>query len=498
LLFRYCVPAYFGRVELYTEKGQIKIKVHKPQYCIWDNGFDDEFGRKQRYQGVIEEFTLPQLKSAYPELKQEKLDALEAQAKANSAYNNSNYNQQIGFSDNIVWYTNNSNIPVVTVLKSRFLSTGEDGEPTWFQTDILGNLYAERCKPCDNLTKNSQGYLNPPFIDFIPELMAGKNRSPVDRAMDLADRIKGEEGKKDLLINRIKGNVVTLFANQFPEGANSMTIAQDIANGLLTMEGANIDDMTPGEKNNFLMKVENIGIDYNSYQALRESIEMDKNEIRDIFSIPRIALGTQQSVVGKGVQEQTITQATYGVIPLYDGFAQFINNIVHAACEMRKNLILVTDSEDEEILRLTPREYEIFKLSKKWPLTDLNIYLDNKDAVTEEERARLMVLFERELQNPNSFVDAEVAADALKCQTNTELRNLLKYKKSVWEEKQMAKAAAEQQAQMANQAMAIEGQKEITASQNQGKIANTALKGIQDMQKAGLEASLEPEEEIPA
>lgn len=495
-LFRYCIPSYFSRVELYTEKGQVKIKIHKPQYCVWDNGYDDEFGRKQRYQGVVEEFTIPQLKAAYPELTQTQLEELKTQAQQNNNYNNNTTNNMsLAYTDSIIWYNNNNSLPTITTLKARWISTGEDGEATWFQGDLIGNRYILRHKPCDNLTKNSQGYLNPPFIDFIPEMISGKNRSPVDRAMDLADKVKGYEGKIDLLVNRIKGNVVTLFADKFPEGATSETILEDIANGLLSLEGVDIDDYDPNEKRNFLFKVENIGIDYNSYRALTEKVDKALNEIRDIFSIPRIALGTQQNIVGKGVQEQTIQQATFGVVPFYDGFSQYINNIIHAACEMRKNLIMVTKDADkaEEVLQITRREFEIFKLAKKWSLVDLNIYLDSKDAVTEEQRRYLMSLFERELQNPNSFVDIEVAAEAMTCQTNTELKNLLRYKKAVHEEKQAMIREQEDQQQMASQQMMQQGQENMATIQGQSKIANTVAKGNIDIQAKALEAELNEE-----
>lgn len=492
-LFRYCIPAYFARVELYTEKGQVKIKVHKPQYCVWDNGYDDEFGRKQRYQGVVEEFTIPQLKAAYPELTKEQLEELKTKAQQNNNYNNDNANNMsLAYTDSIIWYNNDNNLPTITVLKARWISTGEDGEPTWFKGDIIANEYIVRYGPCTNLTKNSQGYLNPPFIDYIPEMISGKNRSPVDRAMDLADKVKGYEGKIDLLVNRIKGNVVTLFADKFPEGSTSLTIAEDISNGLLTLEGLNIDDLDPAEKRNFLFKVENIGIDYNSYRALSEKVDKAHNEIRDIFSIPRISLGTQQTIIGKGVQEQTIQQATFGVVPFYDGFAQYINNIIHAACEMRKNLITITKDADnvEEVLQITRREFNVFKLAKKWSLYDLSIYLDTKDAVTEEQRRYLMTLFERELQNPQSFVDIEVAAEAIRCQTNTELVNLLRYKKSVFEGKQAIIRQQEAEQAMAQQQMALEGQENMAVIQGQSKIANTVAKGNVDIQTKAFEAEI--------
>ncbi len=493
LLFRYIVPAYFGRVELYTEKGQIKIKIHKPSYCIWDNNDDDEFGRKQRFQGVLQEYTIPQLKSTYPELTGEQITSLQTQATGQTSEQYQSFpTMGSSVSNSVVWFGLTNNLPVVTVVKARWVSIGEDDMPTWYQTDLIGNLYAVRSKPCDNLIKNMQGYLNPPFIDFIPEIIYGVNRSPVDRSFDLADKIKGYEAKLDLIINRIKGNIVTLFADKFPEGMNAMSIAQDIANGVVTLEGVNIDDMSPMDKRNFMFKVENIGVDYNSYNALRSEIELAKNEIRDIFSIPRVAMGTQQAVVGKGVQEQSIQQATYGVLPLYDGFNQFINNVIHAACETRKGLILASDGSEEELetLMVTKREYDIFKISKDWALTDLNIYLDRKDAITEKDRGYLMSLFDRELQIPDSFVDSAVAAEALTKQTNTELRNFLNYKKKVHEAKLALQAQQAQEQQMALANVQANSMENMTDKQSKTKLAETSMKIEGDLEKEALKADI--------
>jgi hypothetical protein len=307
------------------------------------------------------------------------------------------------------------------------------------------------------------------------------------------DRLKGIMGKIDLLINRIKGNVVTLFADKFPEGADSLSIAQDLANGLLTLEGVDIDDMNPSEKRNFLFKVENIGVDYNSYRALNDERFRIETQIKEIFSIPSVALGQQQSVIGKSVQEQSISQASYGVKPLYDGFAQYLNNIVHAACEMRKNLILLSDGSEEEleVLKLTDRDYQTFKVSKDWSLSRLSIYLDSKDVISEQDRAALLMLFERELQVQGGYVDALTVAEARACKTNTQLRNLLAYKKKVWEAKQAELAAQQQQQQMAMANINANAQEEISREQTRGKLANTSLKVEGELEKAALQKDMD-------
>lgn len=486
---RYLVPAYFNRVELYTEDWDIKIKVHKPQNCIWDNGYDDEFGTKRRLLGVIEEYTIPQLKAAYPDLKKEQLEALQAKAKE---YQNAVFNtaDSVGLqTGGIIWFSNASNVPVVTVAKTYWVSIGEDGLTTWYRTDLIGNEYPKNMGLVDNLIVDNYDNLIPPFFDYIPELINGKNKGPVEMAMDIVDRLKGIRAKSDLLINRIKGNIITLFADKFPNGADHLSILQDIANGLLTLEGVDIDDLNPNQnRGNQLFDVKNIGVDIDSYRALSEERIRLESEIKEIFSIPTVALGQQQNVIGKGVQEQTIIASSYGVKPFNDGFAQYINNIVGGACEMRKNLILLSDGSDEQLetLQLTPRQYQIFKVSKDWSLSKLNIYLDSKDIISEQQRAEYRMIFEREAQNPQSFVDAEVVADAIACKTNTQLRALLKYKKKVFEDKQQ-QARREQEALAAQQAAnANQTQENIATIQNQGKLANTAMKVEGDLEKEAL------------
>jgi hypothetical protein len=140
-----------------------------------------------------------------------------------------------------------------------------------------------------------------------------------------------------------------------------------------------------------------------------------------------------------------------------------------------------------ETLRITKREYDIFELTKDMALVDLNVYLDNKDAITEKQRAEYLIIFEREASIPNSFVDAEVAAEAMAAQTNTEMRNILRYKKRIWEEKQAAAAKAQQEAASQQAQMQQAAMQQMTQTQNAGKLANTQMKGDIDLEKTAME-----------
>lgn len=486
--FMYLMPAYFCRAEIYTEGGYVKVHIPRPEFCIWDNSADHEFGKLERYQGTIHTYTAPELFREYPDMYEDETIRQEVQDILTNSQNltgqqNAAYYNMFQNTASLLWWQNINNIPLITVVKAKFQSLDEDGKVCWYMCDLIGNKWIRNKKKVANQRVDPYGNILPPDIDYIPDMQGGFNRSDFHRMINLANQIKGLEAKINLLVVRAKGKIPVFLLNKL-KGMDTFSLMRDVANGLVFIPGVDIDQLGESDRDKMLSFILDLSADYQGIQTFRSEIEVKKNQMRDIASIPLLALGTQTDNVGKGVQNRTIEQATFGQLPLTYGYTQWINNVVQAACDVRKGLIyLQKDDIVKESLQITKRQFQVFEVTKDFTEAQLQIYITAEDEAVKEMKAFMMQIFEREAQIPDNYVDSTVVVEAMQCNTVTEMITLLNYKKKVWDQKREKAAAEAAKQQQINNMMTQVTQENIADKQVRGNLANEALK-----QEGGLES----------
>lgn len=489
----YLIPAYFCRVELIPHKHDIELVVHRPAQCIWDNSFDDELGRRQRLQGVVENKSVPQL-LAIKEYNWTDEEKKEIQNLASEIPDNSDTIMQLNNMQgvtNLIWWGMLSKVPSIAVVKARFISWDDENEcETWYQCDIIGNKFVKNTKKCDNITYNKDGTMNPPFMDFIPEMTYGINTSIFTKMRELVALIEGVQAKITTLIARAKGKVPVFFGDKVPTGTTQSSLLKQVASGLVFLKGVDIDQMVNEAANKSARSLADV-LDLTAavvdIQTFRSEIGVYENKLREMASTPLVQLGAQTEIIGAKVQAQTIEQSTLGMFPLYHGFMLYISNILNIQAQMKKGLISTSESTDEYSLQVSPNQYKYFKVTKNFSLPELQIYLSQSDQLDEADKAHIQALAEREASIPDSWFDTLDAVELLRMNTKTEMVNYLRYKKKTFEDKQAA-AAAQQQEIAAQEAEANRAtQENITDTQVEGTLANTAMKQQGDMKQLAME-----------
>lgn len=486
----YLIPSYFCRIELVPQGNEIKWNVFRPAQCIWDNTFDDELGRRQRFQGVVENWTVPELLSKYDWTEAEKQ---EINATAAEIPNNGNtitqLNNMNGATD-LVWWGTMSRVPTVAVVKAKFISYDEElDRPTWYECELIGNKWVKNAKPCENLTINKDGSINTPFLDFIPEMTYGVNFSIIDKMREISGLITGINAKINFLIARAKGKVPVFMGSKFPTGTTELQLLRSIAGGLILLDDVDMDDLQRQNKDKIVEVLDLQGAAQDMMQ-FRSEVMYWENKLRELASIPLVALGAQTQVVGAKVQQETVEQSTYGLYPLYHGFMLYINHILNVSAQMKKNIISTIEDKEEMKFQVSPRQFKYFEATKYTSLPEIQIYMSQADQITEADKAHIQAMAERETSVPNGWFTTLDAAELLTMPTKTEMINYLRYKRQTWERKQEEAAMAAAQQAQAEQEAALQTQENVAEIQGENTLANTALKGNLDLKNMAAEAVL--------
>ncbi len=493
LAFSYLLPAWFVRAELYTEKGQVKVKIHRPANCIFDTSEDDEFGEREKFQAVLCQYSVPELFQKYPRMYndvgiRDEVNTIAKGSTADGSTMNMSYLNTYLNTTGLLWWQMIRGVPTISVLECAFESTDENGKLCWYECDFIGNKWLENQGKTKNQRFDNQGKPLPKYIDFIPDMQNGYNRSDFHRMIGLANQIKAIEFKIGLLIVRAKGKIPVFVTSKLAQGQDVQSLLQDIATGLVVLEGVDIDMLNAAGKDPKFAILLDFAADAQAIQAFRAEIEVKKNQMRSIASVPLMTLGLQNEGTGKGVQDRTIEQATFGTIPVTYGFTQWVNNVIGGACQIRKGLIYLQKEQSvEESLQVSKDEFGVFEVSKDFTNAQLQIYIDDTDVINETLIARLDAIFERESQLPGTYLDSAVYAEALTKKTVTQLVNFLNYEKKKFTRKQEEIAAAAAQAEKANKISQEITSENLADKQVHGALANKALQHESDLELQGNE-----------
>lgn len=492
-IIRYLVITYYSRVWVYADRGRIKIKVYRPDMCIWDNWAKDgtdQYGRNDRFQGVIEAMTITELFREYDFTDAEK-EELVALSKQNSSLLAlplwfSTANTYIGNS-NRMWWNLNSRIPTVMVAKTFWRGLKEDGKTqTLYRCDLIGNRYIKRNGEAANIIedKSNPSDVENEFLDCRPEMTFGSNQGVVERLSNLSDEVDALEQKNRMFVARAMGKVLFVNRSQMDENKTIREVLTNIKTmGIETYEGVDIEDARERYPNQEVIDVADLTIDGQGIIANRAEINEKKRQMEQIASTPEAVMG-QQTLQGSNQELQsTLSNASYGVKPLYDSFQLFINHIVQRAVDKQK--LVYTQAESEKTLQLgigiSPRDFMLVKFLKTWNLKDLRAYVDQRDGLNQEEKFKYFDIVFNYSQNPDSGLTPDDAFMVLSMHSKREIINYLQGQRRVFEFKQAMQRQQEQQAQAQQTQMMVEGQKDVAAMNNETALDKEAMKTQRDL-----------------
>ena len=483
----YSLPTWYGRAEVYVDDFRnICVKTHRPYQCVWDYSRDDENGDEDTYAAVFDLYTPAELISKY-EGTSEPFNATEKQeimALANTGiYGDITVRTlNAGFLNGFMWWDNTVNAKSVAGIDFQVQAIDKDGKLCWIKASLYGNKYIKNIGKLNYQyeKKDNPKKLQPYYIDWRPDIQYGISIGPVERCRHLQERRDMLQAKIDQRINQSLGNVLILDGSQFPDNKQTPHIVSELKQmGATTINRKNINDSALVQKGNFI-DVADLGVDPGELVQLRAEVAAIDAEMEEITSVTNLALGTQRGEVGKGVQERSLAQSTYGLVPVYQSYSDWIEQILQRVIELARDLY--TQEAEKRRLRISPRQFRLVQYLKEYSTADLSLWVKRSDMADEAQKQMIWDNLFNLSQNPQ--VTGITMVDVIKTaqiKTMTGLENYYEAK----EIKNNRLAREAQEAEMAKE-------KEAQEKQSLAQLANTEMieKGATERKDKEIEAGL--------
>jgi hypothetical protein len=351
-----------------------------------------------------------------------------------------------------------------------------------YQVTLAGNKYILNYGKMPNQVRPYDVKSKPmlPMRIFCSDMSLGYGKS-------IVSRLKQNQNLLDAYAYKIQDKVAAdwgknyIFNGAKLTGTDAVQIANELKRLHVTI---GVPSGEPGDPTDASRMVESIDqtLDANIIRYI-ELRAMVKEEMEETVSVSRIALGQQQNTVGKGVQQNTINQNSYGTATLMWGMMKHFNNIMQYNVNLKQMQYLFKEGAQEELVIgdegsevldiLDPQEFGTQKL-----LT----YIEIGSVIDQQMKENIRTIALSEAQNGRldtvDYIDYVLLADTAK-QTVSGLR----YARSKQEQKLSQQQQASTEAQMQHEAALKDAENMSKAILEQLKQNNENWRKLADIMK---------------
>ena len=329
-----------------------------------------------------------------------------------------------------------------------------------------------------------------PIRTFIPGMIAGVIKSPVDRMKAIQADIDSIKFKIKEYVGKSMGKVQVLNGAKIGlGGTDSKRIASDLkVLGFTVVPGS--DGENPGALDGKPMSETmdfSLEKDVTSLVAL---IRMEEEMMKEVINASEISLGQQRSYVGLATQQETVARNDMGTATYVDGFMQYYAGLCQFGLNYAKVLYMDNEGAEEAQTVLSDDAIKLFKNTTEFQLEDMMIRVDIDDIIDEGARKRLLDIALAMAQNVQvSGFDFDDYLDIETSRTYSELRKRMRRK--IQQKKKEAQEAAAQQQMMAKaqQEQQLAFQKEQQDKAEAGRDSRDIRKHEKDLVLEGFRSA---------
>lgn len=529
--------------------GKVVNTVIPAYELVWDNRSDDPYGEDAMFCGFVKHNApyLEVIQKFRNDLTDENIREIQQlatseQGKAQAWFDY--YNTGMGCGNRYSWWSRD-NVGNMTVsyatmyfisprtfpfqkMRNRYGNVrvrkleGSETNGDWsgfdlHQVTLIGNKYVVNEGYAPNVLRkfDNKGKIRLPILTFAANYELGyakaivtdlrPHQNEIDRLSYLIQRMTSQSHGKKYWVNGNKlGNT------------NSVEFINDLTTiGIHVGEGGSgeADDPTINQR---AVELIDMTLDPGINLLLNLKAEQ-KQEMEERVSVSRIALGQQANTIGKGVQQNTINQNSYGTAQLMYGLMKFFNNVLQYNVDLKQLVYSQSDSVEEGLL-IGDSGSELLQIldTKEFGTQPLLVYMQTNNVLDPTQREAIKSIALSQAQNDRldlvDFIENIFLAKTL----NQTVRGLKRAKnKQVKEDTKRSEAqmAAEQQFEAAETEKAIFGEgiliqlKELNANYREAmKVAATnpqvaqafaALQPTMEQALATMQPPQQPTQEQP-
>lgn len=260
---------------------------------------------------------------------------------------------------------------------------------SWFvhMCDVIGNCYPVNYG-YHKIQVRAQGKKQKPLlptVQYCHRMTMGYARSLVSRLRQFAEERGMLKLKIQELVGKDMGMVYLFWAHKMALTDQSMSdIYKDwrsFGASLINTDG----EESAGESGKLTAEAINFSLQ-NTVMAYIQLVRECATEMESIVNMPSVSLGTQQDVIGKGVQQNTINQASLGQLSLYAGLAEHWRQLIQYALNVHKTV----NAGKEKMMRTGDNEAYLVNIAKKFKWEEIGLMLEIGDINDEIKKKTLL------------------------------------------------------------------------------------------------------------
>lgn len=132
-----------------------------------------------------------------------------------------------------------------------------------------------------------------------------------------------------------------------------------------------------------------------------ELIKFEQAEQEAIINVTPLTLGSQTTVQGKGVQENSVQLASLSQMHLYTSLMSYFNRVINYGTNLWKNCM----KDGDVLLPLNKAQTELLKSTRDFRMSDLGIYIYGSDPINESSKNILLQMLQGYAQNIQYLIE---------------------------------------------------------------------------------------------
>jgi hypothetical protein len=267
------------------------------------------------------------------------------------------------------------------------------------QATIIGNKWCVNYGYMPNTLRNFNRKTRPllPMRILCSNMALGYGRSIVSRLRKNQDELDRLAFKIQELTGKAAGKSHVINGNKV-QGMTTELISDLKSIGIYVTPGSSGEEDDP-QNSQKMVEVVDMTLDPNIVQYINLRNEQ-KLEMEEIASVSRIAMGQQTNTIGKGVQQNTINQNSYGTAMMFWNLLQFYREVLQYNVNLKQMLYQFKDSVEESLVIGDEGSYLLKILNpREFGTQPLMVFIEVNDILDPNQKERIKSIALAQAQN---------------------------------------------------------------------------------------------------